>query len=49
VRSSPEFADLLARAQSRYCDALRAFRNAGGDDLLGITTRALEENRGEKS
>src|SRR5262245_22367142 len=38
VRSSPEFSDLLGRAESRYRDALAAFRNAGGEDLLGIST-----------
>lgn len=38
VRPSPEFADLLARAESRYRDAVAAFRDAGGEELLGTHT-----------
>jgi hypothetical protein len=44
VRSSPEFADLLARAESRYRDAVVAFRDAGGEDLLGIGTGSRTES-----
>ena len=38
VRPNPEFADLLARAESRYRDAVAAFRDAGGEELLGTRT-----------
>ena len=36
VRSSPEFVDLLERAESRYREAVTAFQEAGGEELLGI-------------
>ncbi len=37
LRSSPEFDDLLQRAASRYHAASAAFREAGGEQLLGVT------------
>jgi serine/threonine protein kinase/tetratricopeptide (TPR) repeat protein len=37
VRPTSAFADLLSRAESRYRDAVAAFRNAGGDDMLGVS------------
>ncbi len=37
LRSSPEFGSLLQRAESRYRAASAAFRNAGGEQLLGVT------------
>ena len=37
LRSSPEFDDLLNRAASRYHAASAAFREAGGEQLLGVT------------
>ena len=36
LRSSPEFDDLLHRAESRYLEAAAAFRDAGGEQLLGV-------------
>ena len=36
LRSSPEFDDLLQRAESRYRAASAAFRKAGGEQLLGV-------------
>jgi serine/threonine protein kinase/tetratricopeptide (TPR) repeat protein len=36
LRPTPEFADLLRRAESRYREALAAFRDAGGEELLGV-------------
>jgi hypothetical protein len=36
LRSSPEFDDLLQRAESRYRAASAAFREAGGEQLLGV-------------
>ena len=36
LRSDPEFVDLLLRAESRYRSALAAFREAGGEQLLGM-------------
>ena len=36
VRRAPEFTDLRSRAESRYRDAVAAFRDAGGKELLGI-------------
>ena len=36
LRSSPEFADLLQRSESRYRAAAAAFRDAGGEQLLGV-------------
>jgi TolB-like protein/predicted Ser/Thr protein kinase/tetratricopeptide (TPR) repeat protein len=35
LHSSPEFEDLLRRAESRYREAAAAFRGAGGEQLLG--------------
>jgi serine/threonine protein kinase len=37
LRTSPEFGDLLQRAESRYRAASAAFKNAGGEQLLGVT------------
>jgi TolB-like protein/tetratricopeptide (TPR) repeat protein len=37
LRSSPEFDDLVQRARSRYAAAAAAFRQAGGEQLLGVT------------
>jgi TolB-like protein len=36
LRPTPEFADLLQRAESRYREAVAAFRDAGGEELLGV-------------
>ena len=36
LRSSPEFDDLLQRAGARYRAASAAFREAGGEQLLGV-------------
>jgi serine/threonine protein kinase len=36
IRSRPEFGDLLQRAESRYRAAAIAFRDAGGEHLLGV-------------
>ena len=36
LRSSPEFDDLLRRSESRYRAAADAFREAGGEQLLGV-------------
>jgi len=36
LRSSPEFDDLLRRSGSRYRAAAAAFRDAGGEQLLGV-------------
>jgi TolB-like protein/tetratricopeptide (TPR) repeat protein len=38
LRSSPEFADLLSRAESRYREAVAAFGEAGGGELLDVRT-----------
>ena len=35
VRSAPDFKEIIGRAQSRSRDTLAAFREAGGDRLLG--------------
>jgi serine/threonine protein kinase/tetratricopeptide (TPR) repeat protein len=43
LRTSPEFGDLLQRAESRYRAASAAFRNAGGEQLLGVTLPVLAE------
>ena len=37
LRSSSEFDDLLHRSESRYRAASAAFREAGGEQLLGVT------------
>ena len=37
LRSSPEFGELLQRAESRYRAASAAFREAGGEQLLGVS------------
>ncbi len=37
LRSSQEFGDLLQRAESRYRAASAAFREAGGEHVLGVT------------
>jgi tetratricopeptide (TPR) repeat protein len=36
LRSSPEFGDLLRRAESRYREASAAFKEGGGEQLLGV-------------
>jgi TolB-like protein/predicted Ser/Thr protein kinase/tetratricopeptide (TPR) repeat protein len=36
LRSSPEFGDLLRRAESRYREASAAFQEGGGEQLLGV-------------
>ena len=37
IRSSPEFENLLQRAESRYRAASAAFREVGGEQLLGVS------------
>jgi TolB-like protein/tetratricopeptide (TPR) repeat protein len=37
LRPDPEFADLLRRSELRYRAALAAFKEAGGEQLLGIS------------
>ena len=36
LQSSPEFGDLLRRSEARYRAAAAAFREAGGEQLLGV-------------
>jgi hypothetical protein len=36
LRSSPGFGHLVRRAESRYREAVAAFRDAGGEELLGV-------------
>ncbi len=38
VRDEPRFATLLSKAEERHRAAVAAFRDAGGDRLLGVTT-----------
>ena len=40
LRQSPEFSGLVQRARSRYDEATAAFREAGGEHLLGINLPA---------
>jgi serine/threonine protein kinase/tetratricopeptide (TPR) repeat protein len=36
LRSSPEFVDLVRRSESLYREAVAVFRDAGGEELLGV-------------
>jgi len=40
LRTTADFADLLKRAQARYGDAWSAFREAGGEQVLGVRVPA---------
>ena len=37
VRETPRFAALVSKAESRQAQAAAAFREAGGDRLLGLS------------
>jgi hypothetical protein len=45
VRANPEFADLLSRAESRYRESVAAFKEAGGDELLGVDSERRVRGR----
>jgi hypothetical protein len=40
LRPTPQFRPILQRALERHAGAVRAFVEAGGEQLLGVTTTA---------
>jgi hypothetical protein len=36
LRETPEFEDLLQRSESKYLEAVAAFREVGGEQVLGV-------------
>ena len=38
IRQSPEFNDILEQSELRYREAVAAFQDAGGNELLGLNT-----------